>query len=154
MVKSVLNLSVPVEPPKAHRPCAGRPYNHHHTATLERLPSISQMDTACCTSSCLSGAGVSQNAVGEAAAEAPEDKVKRHLAGSIYLWACGDNSTQDSEKLVLTDVLIGWLVPLVRTSSIYTKHASYGKRSPCHILGIPPFTIAMSDLPYETHVLL
>lgn len=48
-----------------------------------------------------------------ASAQKHGEKMRRHLTGSIYLWACGERSDKDEHDITLADQLIGWLVPLV-----------------------------------------
>lgn len=37
-----------------------------------------------------------------------------HFTDSVYMWACGDKSKDQKEGLKTSDVVIGWLVLLVR----------------------------------------
>ena len=42
-------------------------------------------------------------------------RVQRHLAGSIYIWACGQKEEDEEDDLVWSDRFIGWLILFVST---------------------------------------
>lgn len=39
--------------------------------------------------------------------------MRRHLSGSVYLWACGEKANDEDDEPKLFDRLIGWLILLV-----------------------------------------
>lgn len=41
-------------------------------------------------------------------------KIRVRLGGSIYLWSCGETEENGDAALKLPDILIGWLVLMVR----------------------------------------
>ena len=41
-------------------------------------------------------------------------RIRVRLGGSIYLWACGETEENGDAALKLPDILIGWLILMVR----------------------------------------
>lgn len=54
------------------------------------------------------------------AAEGTSTKIGRwgtggaHFTDSVYVWACGDKANGQEEDIKTSDVMIGWLILLVR----------------------------------------
>lgn len=65
----------------------------------------------------IQASGQQHGSAGEhSALEEHVKRMNRHLTGSIYLWACGEKPEEQSKEVTESDVVIGWLIPLVRQS--------------------------------------
>lgn len=42
------------------------------------------------------------------------ERIRKRLGGSIYLWACGETEDLGTDGLKLPDIMIGWLILVVR----------------------------------------
>ena len=52
-----------------------------------------------------------------ASQSANPDWVRRYLADSIYLWACGEKAEDQGADCELSDRVIGWVILIVSCSS-------------------------------------